>query len=91
MYQVLINDKYYVSDVDYVSNCDGSGYLISFEAGDLRQFGKMFECKKTAQSIAEEVGGKVIEYVEKKGTQIEVKCSVDLEEVCEQLERLRNG
>ncbi|MBS7021108.1 MAG: hypothetical protein KH135_04500 [Firmicutes bacterium] len=66
MYQVVINDKYYVSDVDYVSNYDGSGYLINFRAIHTRQHGKLFESKTQALCIAEQVGGKVIEYIEKK-------------------------
>lgn len=65
MYQVVINDKYYVSDVDVEAICTNDRcYITSFEAINNKYESKLFESKNMAQSIAEQIGGKVIEYVE---------------------------
>ncbi|MEI3530113.1 MAG: hypothetical protein V8Q75_03435 [Bacilli bacterium] len=92
MYQVIINDKYYVSDVD-VRAQDINGrvsLLFGFETTTNKYNAKFFEYKEEAQSIAEHIGGKVIEYVEKKNIQIEVKCNVNMEDICNQLEVLKH-
>ena len=66
MYQVIINDKYYVSDVDIGARCiDGRCYIKGFETINNKYEAKLFGNKNMAQSIAEQIGGKVIEYIEK--------------------------
>lgn len=66
MYQVVINDKYYVSDVDILTRCiDGRCYITGFETINNKYEAKLFENKNMAESIAEQIGGKVIEYIEK--------------------------
>ena len=65
MYQVVINDKYYVSDVDVEAiGINGIFYITSFETINNKYEAKLFENKNMAQSIAEQIGGKVIEYIE---------------------------
>lgn len=65
MYQVVINDKYYVSDVDVGAMCtDGYCFVTGFYTINNKYEAKLFGNKNMAQSIAEQIGGKVIEYVE---------------------------
>ena len=67
MYQVVINDKYYVSDVDVEAiGINGIFYITSFETINNKYEAKLFENKNMAQSIAEQIGGKVIEYIERR-------------------------
>ena len=67
MYQVVINDKYYVSDVDVEAiGINGIFYITSFETINNKYEAKLFENKNIAQSIAEQIGGKVIEYIERR-------------------------
>lgn len=67
MYQVVINDEYYVSDVDIEAmSTDGRCYITGFETINNKYKGKLFGNKNMAQSIAEQTGGKVIEYIKKK-------------------------
>lgn len=93
MYQVVINDQYCISDIDIGAICtDGRCYISDFEATNNKCKAKFFENKNMAQSIAEQIGGKVIEYIEKKNIQGKVKCDVnlDLDDVFEQMKRLKN-
>lgn len=66
MYQVVINNKFYVSDVDIGARTfDGRMVLLCvFETTTDKYNAKFFEYKEEAQSIAEQIGGKVVEYVE---------------------------
>ena len=87
MYQVVINDKYYINGVDISAMCTyGEVAISSFEATSDKYEAKFFENKIMAQSIARQVGGEVIEYVEKKDIQIKIDCNAEPEKVLEQLE-----
>lgn len=87
MYQVVINDKYYISDVNGTecSTFFTKDWIVEwFETTIQRLEGKFFEYESEAKSIAEQVGGKVIEYVEKKDIEKDVEI-----EVCKELEKLK--
>lgn len=72
MYQIVINDKYYVSDVDIGARfIDDRCNVLGFETIDNRYGTKLFENKNIVQSIAEQIGGRVIEYVEKENIQVD--------------------
>lgn len=86
MYQIVINNEYYVSDVDIgARHIDGSCLVFGFETIKNKYDAKFFEYEEEAQSIAEQIGGKAIEYVEKKDIQVEVKCNVELNDIVKQL------
>lgn len=88
MYQVVINNKYYVSDVDFISTMIGTiSYIWGVDLTKDMKKGKFFDMKIDADMVAEETGGRVIEYVEKKDDQIEIKCDVDLEKVYKEKEK----
>lgn len=68
MYQVVINNKYYVSDIYGTIAQDFNAlyhYIENLELTLNKCDAKFFEYEGEAQSIAEQIGGKVIEYVEK--------------------------
>lgn len=86
MYQVVINDKYYISDVDIGARCiDGSCLIFGFETTTDKYDAKFFEHKNTVENIAEQIGGKVIEYIEKKDIQIDINCNIDMNDIVSQL------
>lgn len=92
MYQVVINNKYYINDVDISAmRTDGEVAISSFEATSDKYEAKFFENKIMAQSIARQVGGEVIEYVEKKDVQIKIDCNVEPEKVLEQLQMIKKN
>ena len=65
MYQVVINNKYYVSDICGTILQDLNAiydYVERFELTLNKCDAKFFEYEREAQSIAEQIGGKVIEY-----------------------------
>ena len=67
MYQIVIKNKYYVSDIAIEEIClDGTHYITSFETINNKYEAKLFENKNMAESIAEQIGGKVIEYIERR-------------------------
>ena len=76
MYQVVINDKYYVSEVEgESSNCVrishvGQEYVffdyienITLTANKCDA--KLFLYKSEAKEVAEQIGGRIIEYIRK--------------------------
>lgn len=66
MYQIVINDKYYVSDIDIGEIwTDGTYYITSFGTINNKYEAKLFESKNMAKDIAKQIGGKVIEYIDK--------------------------
>lgn len=86
MYQVVINDKYYISDVDIGARCiDGSCLIFGFETTTDKYDAKFFEYSEEAQSIAKQIGGTVIEYVEKKDIQIDINCNIDMNDIVSRL------
>ena len=86
MYQIVINDKYYVSDVDIAARYINNDSLVyGYETTKNKCDAKFFEHKEEVQPIAEQIGGKVIEYVEKKYIQMEVKCNTNLDDIVKQL------
>lgn len=86
MYQVVINDKYYISDVDIGARCiDGSCLILGFETTTDKYNAKFFEYEEEVQSIVEQIGGKVIEYIEKEDIQIDINCNIDMNDIVAQL------
>ena len=66
MYQIVIKDKYYVSNIDIEGICsDGTYYITGFETINNKYEAKLFESKRKAQYIAKQIGGEVIEYIDK--------------------------
>lgn len=74
MYQVVINDKYYVEDIvgktiECVSTFDIKQAYCNIEELILtanKCSGKLFLDKEEAELISEQIGGKVIEYIKKR-------------------------
>lgn len=82
IYQVVINDEFYICDVDICAMyMNGEVVLSRFEATCNKYEANFFENKIMAQSIAKQIGGKIIEYVEKKDVQIKIDCNVEPEKV----------
>ncbi len=88
MYIVKINN-YYVSNIEadviginiYEKHVYENFNVFGFETSKFLTKSKIFEDKEQAQSIAEQIGGKVIEYEEKKDIQIDISGYIDKEDV----------
>lgn len=89
MYQVIINDKFYIKDLDGAHNLNNEYvYVYNFTVTKRKLEGKFFEYEKEAESIADKVDGRVIKYVEDK--EITINCSVTIDDIYKQLKGLKN-
>lgn len=90
MYQVVINDKFYIDSI-YGAQClDGTFATIdSYSVTRNKLEGKLFDNEVEAKSISEEVSGRVIKYIEDK--EIIINCSINTSDVIEQLRKIKNG
>lgn len=76
MYQVAVNNKYYVSELSgTIGQCfDGMyTYFDDITLTRKKYEAKFFEDREEAESIANIIGGKVIEYIEKPNIQMGIK------------------
>ena len=82
MYQVKIND-YYVSELDGVVmyTCKGLSYFDDVTLTRNKYNAKFFEYKEEAKHVADLLNGEVIEYIEKKGINIEIKSDINVDNI----------